>query len=112
MLGRLDWQGYGDGDYWRVNLQSDGQRFHFLLDGDKQPDTHCLQRARQLLEQWGAFRVQLPTDLKLVGVAFFPVDERHQPDGYSGDFAMLEAADGSDWRIDLGPPLSPPRPWR
>ena len=134
VFGQLHHQGYGDGDWWLGSRTVDGRVVRFLLDGWKEPDPRLTRRAHDLAAALPAFLAELDAflaaeatrrpeqaaairDLVLTDIALFLGRAADDPDGYSGEFAILERkAQGTQpdaWRCTIEDgTFADLRPWQ
>lgn len=125
VVGRWIWQGDGDGDYWRAELRTVAGVVALLIDGGAGPDPQLIARAHELASGYAALSRSLaallareararPDEAAIIErlvvttIALFPLDRRHAPDGYSGEFVLLAPRDhpgteqdADEWRCDL-----------
>jgi hypothetical protein len=123
VFGTLEWEGYGNGDWWFGTVDHAGKPVTFRIYGVRQPDLDCVTRAHRLVADMAGLRAELaslqrselrrqPLDaqtlrqLTIRAVVVFPYRESEAPDGYSGDFVILQPRNGSglpwhEWRCDL-----------
>jgi hypothetical protein len=122
VLGSLQWEGHGNGNWWVVDIERGGHRIPLRVGGDTRPDPVCILKARAIAGGLDKLLADLPwmlrielrnqpsracviRQLTLRAICIFPTKDRH-PDGYAGDFIILEPRQGSthpwhEWRADL-----------
>lgn len=137
VLGRLVWQGYGDGDWWQAELTPGETPVACCIGGGDRPDPALVAEARAIAASFAAFRqalerflgaealrrpaeAELITRLALTRVALFPRGADDDPDDYSGTFVVLQGpapppapgSGGAEWRCEYHDgSFSNLRPW-
>lgn len=126
VFGRLEWQGYGDGDWWLGKMVIDDQVVQFRIGGTDCPNPLLVVRARELADSYRVFKQEIETFLQLEIIAreelgdleevfaitqlsiecivLFPPRPDLLPDeGYVGEFIIFYRQDRPEHPADYQP---------